>query len=286
MGRPVSTVRRIRLGMELRRLRDKAVVSQAVAAETIDGSETKISRLEAGKTGVNRLELVALLDLYGVNDSKFRSDLIELSRNSRRRGWWQQRRDIPTPRLLELIELESTASQIFEYEASLVPGIFQTEDYARAVMNGFPSTNDETVEPWVQIRMERQKLLEQDDAPRIFCVLDEAALHRQVGGPKVMAAQLRKLVEINNPPHLSLQVLPFTLGAHAGVDGSFRMFSYPAPVAMDIVFMEQKESRVFVEEEVDLEPYRIAAEHLRTQALSSPESMRLISALAADMERT
>jgi hypothetical protein len=272
--------------MELRRLRDKADVSQAVAAETIDGSETKISRLEAGKTGVNRLELVALLDLYGVKEEKFRSDLIELSRNSRKRGWWQQRRDIPTPRLMELIELESTASQIFEFEASVVPGIFQTEDYARAVMNGFPSTNDESVEPWVQIRMERQKLLAREDAPRIFCVLDEAVLHRQIGGPKATGAQLRKLVEINNPPHLSIQVLPFTLGSHAGTDGAFRIFSYPAPVAMDIVFMEQKESRVFVEEEADVEPYRIAAEHLRTQALSSPESMKLISALAAEMERT
>ncbi|MGP3966834.1 helix-turn-helix domain-containing protein [Streptomyces sp. 6N223] len=272
--------------MELRRLRDKANVPQAVAAETIDGSETKISRVEAGKTGVNRLELVALLDLYGVKDEKFRNDLIELSRNSRKRGWWQQRRDIPTPKLMELIELESTASQIFEYKAMLVPGLFQTEDYARAVMSGFPSTDDESVESWVQVRMERQKLLTRDDAPRIFCILDEAALHRQIGGPKVMAAQLRKLVEINNPPHLSIQVLPFTLGAHAGTDGSFQIFSYPAPVAMDIVFMEQKASRVFVEEEADQEPYLTAAEHLRTQALSSPDSMRLISALAAEFDRT
>jgi transcriptional regulator with XRE-family HTH domain len=286
MGRPVSTVRRIRLGMELRRLRDKADVSQAVAAETIDGSETKISRVEAGKTGVNRLELVALLDLYGVKDEKFRSDLIELSRNSRKRGWWQQRKDIPTPKLMELIELESTASQVFEYQANAVPGLLQTEDYARAVMNGFPSATDEAVQPWVEIRMERQKLLERSDAPRIFWILDEAVLHRHIGGPKVMAAQLRKLVEINNPPQLSIQVLPFALGAHAGTDGSFQIFSYPAPVAMDIGFMEQKESRLFVEEEADLEPYRITAELLRTQALSSPDSMKLVSALAAEFERT
>jgi transcriptional regulator with XRE-family HTH domain len=286
MGRPVSTVRRIRLGMELRRLRDKADVSQAVAAETIDGSETKISRVEAGKTGVNRLELVALLDLYGVREEKFRNDLIELSRNSRKRGWWQQRRDIPTPKLMELIELESTASRIFEYQANVVPGLLQTQDYARAVMNGFPSTTDEAVQPWVEIRMERQKLLERSDAPRIFWILDEAVLHRQIGSPKVMAAQLRKLVEINNPPQLSIQVLPFALGAHAGTDGSFQIFSYPAPVAMDIGFMEQKESRLFVEEEADLEPYRITAELLRTQALSSPDSMKLVSALAAEFERT
>jgi hypothetical protein len=286
MGRPVTTMRRIRLGMELRRLREQAQASQVDAAETIDGSDTKVSRMEAGKTGLNRLELVALLDLYGVTDEPLRSGLIELNRNSRKRGWWQQRRDIPTPQLQELIELESTASQIFEFEGMLVPGLFQTENYARAVISCFPSENEQSVETAVRLRMERQKLLERDDAPRIFCVLDEAVLHRQTGGPKSMAEQLRKLVAINNPPKLTIQVLPFTLGAHAGTDGCFRIFTYPAPVAMDIVFMEQKASRVYIEEEADMEPYRTAAEHLRTQALSSPESMKLISALAAELDGT
>ncbi|SFL79935.1 Helix-turn-helix domain-containing protein [Streptomyces pini] len=284
VGRPVTTVRRMRLGMELRRLREQARVSQNAAAEAIDGSDTKISRVEAGKTGLNRLELTALLDLYGVTDERFRSGLVELNRTSRQRGWWQQRSDILAPKLQELIELESTASQIFEYEAIVIPGLFQTKEYAQAIISGFPPPHSVPVEQAVQIRLERQKLIERDDAPRIICVLDEAVLHRQVGTPEVMADQLRKLIAINNPPHLSIQVIPYSAGAHAGADGSFRLFSYPTPADMDICFLEQKESRVFIEEEAGLEPYRTAAEHLRTQALSSPDSMKLIAGLAAEFD--
>ncbi|GAA1913944.1 helix-turn-helix transcriptional regulator [Streptomyces sodiiphilus] len=271
--------------MELRRLREQAQISQLDAAEAIDASDTKISRLEAGKTGLNRLELVALLDLYGVTEDRFRTGLLALNRTSRQRGWWQRRSDILVPKLQELIELESTASRIFEYEAIVVPGLFQTEDYARAVICGFPPPHSQPVETAVEIRMERQQLLRHEDAPRIICVLDEAVLRRQVGGPQVMAGQLRKLAALNDPPRLSIQVIPSTMGAHAGTDGSFRLFTYPAPANMDIGFLEQKESRIFIEEEAGLEPYRIAAEHLRTQALSSPDSMKLIAGLTADYER-
>ncbi|WP_461037668.1 helix-turn-helix domain-containing protein [Streptomyces mayteni] len=274
----------MRLGMELRRLRERSAKSQLEAADLIDSSDAKISRVEAGKTGLTRLELVALLDLYEVTDEKLRDGLVELNRNSRKRGWWQQQRDVLTPRLQELIELESTACQIFEYEALVIPGLFQTESYARAIIGGFPSPRGPLVDQAVQIRLERQKLLQREEAPRIFCVLDEAALHREVGGPGVMANQLRRLVDLNNPPHLTFQVVPYAHGAHAGTDGPFRLFSYPTPADMDIAFLEQKDSRVFIEEAADVAPYRIAAEHLRTQALSSPESMSLISALAAELD--
>ncbi|MFX4290880.1 helix-turn-helix domain-containing protein [Streptomyces bohaiensis] len=275
----------MRLGMELRRLREQANKSQSDAAMTLDTSDTKISRVEAGKTGLSRLELVALLDLYDVPDARLREGLVELNRNSRKRGWWQQRQDILTPKLVELIELESTASAIFEYEALVVPGLLQTEAYARAVIEGFPSPHSASVEQAVQIRMERQRLLTQPDAPRLMCVLDEAVLHREIGGPAVMAEQLRKLVAVNNPPHLTVQVIPYSLGAHAGTDGPFLHFSYTDAASMDIVFLEQKDSRVFIEEDAGLEPYRIAAEHLRTQALPSPKSMTMISALAAEFDR-
>lgn len=275
----------MRLGMELRRLREQAAVSQQQAADAIDGSDTKISRAEAGKTGLSRLELVALLDEYGVTDETFRTALTELNRNSRKRGWWQQQGDLLTPKLQELIELESTASQIFEYEAILIPGLFQTEEYARTVISAFPTPYSTSVDAAVQVRLERQKLLESEEAPRIVCLLDEAVLRRQVGSRKAMATQLRKLVELSAPPQLSIQIIPFAEGAHAGTDGSFRTFTYPAPADMDIVFLEQKQSRVFIEEETGLQPYRLAAEQLRTQALSSSQSMSLVAALAAEFEK-
>lgn len=285
MGQPVMTVRRMRLGMELRRLRERAGKSQLEAAEAVDASDTKISRVESGKTGLSRLELMALLDLYGATDQELRESLAELNRNSRKRGWWQQRKDVLTPKLMELIELESTASHIFEYEATVIPGLFQTEAYARAIISGFPDPYSSSVDQAVQNRLERQKILDGPTAPRIICVLDEAALHRHIGGPSIMAEQLRHLVSIANPPHLSIQVIPYTAGAHAGMDGPFLRFGYPAPGHMDIVFLEQKASRLFIEEEADLEPYRIAEEHLRTQALPSADSMKLISALAAELDR-
>ncbi|MFB7763957.1 helix-turn-helix domain-containing protein [Streptomyces xiamenensis] len=284
MGQPVTTVRRMRLGMELRRLREQAGKSQLEAADVVDASDAKISRVESGKTGMSRLELVALLDLYEVKDETLREALVDLNRNSRKRGWWQQRKDVLTPLLMELIELESTAGHIFEYEANLIPGLFQTEAYARAIIGGFPAPHSVSLDEAVQIRLERQKILDSPDAPRIICVLDEAALHRQIGGPVVMAEQLRKIVTIANPPQLSIQVIPNAAGAHAGMDGPFLRFVYPAPAHMDIVLLEQKESRVFIEEEAGLEPYRIAEEHLRTQALSSADSMKLISAIAADFD--
>ncbi|AKG43100.1 helix-turn-helix domain-containing protein [Streptomyces xiamenensis] len=274
----------MRLGMELRRLREHAGKSQLEAAEAMDASDTKISRVESGKTGLSRLELTALLDFYDAQDQVLREGLGELNRNSRKRGWWQQRKDVLTPKLMELIELESTASHIFEYEATVIPGLFQTEAYARAIISGFPGPHNPPVDQAVQIRLERQKILDEPNAPRIICVLDEATLHREVGGPSVMAEQLRKLVSIAKPPHLSIQVIPYTAGAHAGMGGPFLRFVYPAPGHMDIVFLEQKTSRLFIEEEADLEPYRIAEEHLRTQALSSADSMKLISAIAAELD--
>ncbi|MCU4745746.1 MULTISPECIES: helix-turn-helix domain-containing protein [Streptomyces] len=284
MGQPVTTVRRMRLGMELRRLREQAGKSQLEAADVVDASDAKISRVESGKTGMSRLELVALLDLYEVKDETLREALVDLNRNSRKRGWWQQRKDVLSPKLMELIELESTASQIFQFESGLIPGLFQTEAYARAVISASPEPHGPSVDQGVQIRLERQKILEGSQSPRIICVLDEAAIRRQVGGPSVMAEQLRKLVCIANPPHLSIQVIPYSAGAHASMEGPFLRFVYPAPAHMDIVFLEQKASRLFIEEAAGLEPYRITEEHLRTQALSSAESMKLISAIAAELD--
>ncbi|MCE7082409.1 helix-turn-helix transcriptional regulator [Streptomyces sp. ST2-7A] len=282
MGQPVTTVRRMRLGMELRRMRENARVSQNSAADAIDGSDTKISRVEAGRTSLTRLELDALLDLYGITDREFRTGLLELNRTARQRGWWQQRGDVMAPKLQELIELETTATRIFEYEPIVIPGLFQTREYAHAVISGFPPPTDLTVEDAVRIRLDRQPLLEQPDAPWIVCVLDEAVLHRRIGSRAVMADQLGKLIEVNRLPRVSIRVVPYSSGAHAGTDGSFRLFGYSSPVDMDIVFLEQKQSRIFIEDEADLVPYRVAAEQLCDRALTPEASERLIAAIAAD----
>lgn len=284
MGQPGMTVRSMRLGMELRRIREQAEVTQEAAANVIDASSTKISRLEKGLTGVSRLELNALLDLYGVQDGTYREGLLELSRDSRKRGWWQQQGDAMPPKLQQLIELEATASEIVEYESVLIPGLFQTEAYAHATISGFPDPYSTSVAHAVEIRMKRQELLTRPDAPRIICVLDEATLRREVGGPTVMAEQLGKLVKISESASLTIQVIPYAHGAHAGTDGSFRIFSYPAPANLDIVFLEQKVSRVFIEDEPGLDAYRRAAELLRNQALPGRESIEMISAIKAEYE--
>ncbi|MEU8570471.1 helix-turn-helix transcriptional regulator [Streptomyces pathocidini] len=288
MGRPVTTVRRYRLGTELRRLREQAKVTQEVAGEVIDADDSKVSRVEQGKSPISRPQLVELLKLYGLKERDRRyTALINLNKESRKKGWWQQQGDLVPPTLQELIDLESSASRIFCFESSLVPGLLQTKEYATAMIGGFPlAPGVSTVEQAVGVRMKRQDILVGEEAPQLICVLDESALRRCVDSPSIMGAQLRKLADVNNPPHLTIQVVPYANGVHAGMDGPFQLYSYPEPSDMDIAFVDYKGGRVFVEESSEVAPFRLASDHLRAQALSSDASVELISAIARGLERS
>ncbi|WP_165984340.1 helix-turn-helix transcriptional regulator [Streptomyces sp. YIM 98790] len=301
MARPVATVRRYRLGMELRRLRERAGVTQDTAGACIDADDSKISRVESGRSPLSRPELVELLRLYGVTEDHAEfTGLLELNRESRRRGWWQQPGVAGGP-LAQLIDLETSAATVFEFSPLLVPDLLQTERYARAVLSGVPgprtgtetdadadADTDADLERAVRIRMRRQEQLVRPGGPALVCVLDEAVLHRPVGGPAVHAQQLRRLARLAARPRPAVRVVPYARGAHAGTAGAgggFRLFGYPGPPRAEYGCAEQRDGRMLIQDGDAARPYREAAEQLRRHALGPAESAGLIGAVAEEMAR-
>ncbi|ARQ69160.1 helix-turn-helix domain-containing protein [Streptomyces marincola] len=287
MARRPVTVRRYLLGMELRRLRMTAGVKQETAALHVDMDDSKLSRVENGTSPISKPELVELLKLYGVREGEHElfDFLVALYREARKRGWWYQQRGVIPPSVQQLIELESSATSMFQFSLTVVPGLLQTENYARALISAFPVPAPGSVEKAVEVRMTRQRILAEDAAPQLVCVLDEAALRRQVGGPRVQAEQLRKLVTISDPPRLTVQVVPYSQGVHAGMDGGFKLFSYPDPFNLEFAFVEYLDGRIFVEGDGQVDAFTRTADLLRTQALSSDDSLDLIARIAEDLEK-
>jgi transcriptional regulator with XRE-family HTH domain len=286
-GHLIPTVRRRRLGAELRRLRDAAGVKMEDAAERIDTDRTKISRVETGRQSIKPIEVEALLRLYGVEDEAMISALRTLAREGRKKNWWQQYNDL-RPDLRERLAIESDAGGIRQYSQVLVPGLLQTEKYAETLIReADKSITDEEVASLIKLRLERQAILRREEPPppQYICLLDESVLHRQIGGPAVMAEQLRALLKINDPPDLSIQVVPFDQGWHAGLDGPFEIFSYPNPMDFDVVALEYLDGAMYLEEDEPVERYRRSFDQLRAAALSSRQSMDLISRTARDLDR-
>ncbi|MFF2377205.1 helix-turn-helix domain-containing protein [Streptomyces xiamenensis] len=287
MAKPGATVRRYVLGLELKRLRNAVDVTQGEAAACIDTDDSRISRIESGASPISRPELSELLRRYGLESGDDLYDfLIVLHRDSRKRGWWhQQRGAIPTS-VQQLIELESSASRMVQFSTTVIPGLLQTESYARALISTFPIPSSGSMEKAVEVRMTRQKVLTDEAAPQFICLLDEATLHRQVGGPETQAAQLRHLLTVSNPPALTIRVLPYHGGVHAGVDGGFKLFSYPSPTSMEFAFVEYLGGHIFVEGDTAVSAFRHTAERLQDQALSSDDSMKLITRIARDPDES
>ncbi|MEV7847637.1 helix-turn-helix transcriptional regulator [Streptomyces cyaneofuscatus] len=273
-------MRRRRLGAELKRLREKAGVRMEDAAERIGGDKPKISRQENGRQGVSKLEIEALLALYGVVDDRLRTALITLAREGRRKGWWAQYSDILPAGFQERLSIESDAARILTFQPMLVPGLLQTAEYATEVIRsaGKSATEDE-IESYIEVRANRQAIFARDNPPQYVCLLDEAVLRREVGGPAVMAAQLGKILEVNSPPKLTIQVVPFSQGWHAGADGAFNIYSYPDPMDLDVVNLDYLDGALYLEEDLPVERYQLAFDELRATALASRQSMELVSAV-------
>ncbi|WP_103532485.1 helix-turn-helix transcriptional regulator [Streptomyces sp. SM11] len=285
MAHPEPKVRKKRLGSELRRLREESGVSLQQAGETIDGDKTKMSRIENGRQGLRPLELKTLLDMYQV-DLPMREALLALQRQSKQKGWWSQHSDKLKPDFQERLTLESDAVRIYAYQSVVVPGLLQIDAYAEAVIRGTGSKRmtDEEVRTLVDLRLARQAIFDRDDAPQYLCILDESVLHRQVGGPAVTAAQLRNLVEASDRPGIAVQVIPYAQGAYVGMDGPFTVYSYPDPMELDVVGLDNLDGGLYLEETGAVENYRSAFDQLRAAALSSRQSMDVISRVARDLD--
>jgi transcriptional regulator with XRE-family HTH domain len=271
---------RIALGAHLRRLREARHITPGQAGEAIRATHSKISRLERGRSGAKQRDVADLLTLYGVTDEAEREELLALARQASTPGWWQQYNDI-LPRWFELyVGLEKATSVIRTYEVQFVHGLLQTEDYARAVIliaNAHASV--EEIDRRVSVRMQRQHLLTQPDAPELWTVLDEAALRRAPCGPEVMRAQLEHLRQMTDLPNVTLQIVPFDVGPHAAAGGPFTILRFPEPDLPDLVYLEQLNSALYLDHPDDVIDYVTVMDQLCVQAETSAASKDMLRTL-------
>ena len=276
------TVRRRRLAQELRRLREAARLTCEEVAEQLECSASKISRVETGRVSVSPRDVRDMLEIYGVPEDQ-RDSLVQLARESRQKGWWHAYGDSVQPHLATLLGLESAASEIRIYEVNLIPGLLQTEDYARAVLAaGNLNSSRSEIERLVALRMERQQVAGAN-MPKVWAVLDEAALRRQVGGPEVMRVQLEHLREVSAMANVSLQVIPFGGGAHPAMGRPFVILVFPERIDPDVVYLEDLTSALWVEDVDQVDRYNVFFNHLRATALSFENSVALMTRVLKEM---
>jgi transcriptional regulator with XRE-family HTH domain len=282
-GEHSPTVRRRRLASELRALREAARLTCEEVAEHLECSASKISRVETGRVSVSPRDVRDMLDLYGV-DAQRRDSLVQLARESRQKGWWHAYSDTMQPRFATYVGLEDAATEIRTYEINLVPGLLQTEDYARTVIAAGNLTGTrEDVERRVALRMARQPMLTGASPPQLWAVLDEAVLHRTVGGRGQMRLQLEHLVEAASMPNVAVQVVPFGAGAYPGMGKPFVILAFPEREDPDVVYLEDVASALYLEEVEQIDTYNMLFNHLRATALSFDESAALMISAAKEL---
>jgi transcriptional regulator with XRE-family HTH domain len=249
-------VRRMLVGAQLRRLRTEAGVSREEAGEAIRASQWKIHRLENGQVGFKDRDVGDLLRLYGVTDPEDIAGFLEFAGEANEPGWWQRYGDLLPRWFKAYVDLESAATLIRTYEGQLVPGLLQTEDYMRAVIGGANlDESPEEAERRVALRMARQTLLIRPDGPRLWAVIDEAALRRPVGSPEVMRGQLERLIDATKLANVVLQILPFGAGAHPGMVGAFSILRFADVELPDVVYIEHLTNAQYLDRRDDVNQY-------------------------------
>jgi len=271
------------LGGQLRRLRETAGITPEAAAWRLRGSRSKISRLENGRSGFKERDVADLLELYGVTDPQVRESLLELAGQANAHAWWAKYGDVLPGWFEPYMGLEASASLIRTFDLQLVNGLFQTEDYARAVtMIGLRHAAPQEVERRVQVRMRRQELLARPAVPRIWSILDEAVLRRPVGGPDVMRAQLRRLIEVAALSAVTLQVVPFSAGAHDGAGGAFTVLRFAEPGVPDVVYIEQLTGAQYLDKPTDTDHYLDVINRLSVTALDAQATVDFLAQASKD----
>ena len=278
------TVRRRQLAAELRRLRLAAKLTIEQVAAHLEWSQGKVSKIENARVSVLPRDVRHLLTAYGVGEGEEREALLALAAQSRKRGWWQQYGEAVPEWFQTYVGLEAEAAAIARYQAEYVPGLLQTRAYAIAVHSAARiNASGEEIEQQVAVRMQRQARLTGDGAPQLWVVLNEAVIRRLVGDRATMHEQLGKLIEQSNAPNITLQVLPFTAGAHPAMDSAFSMLTFDRPAAGDVVYFEYPTGALYLEKPDEVARYRLAFDHLRAVALSPDETRRLLARSAEDL---
>ncbi|QFX83376.1 helix-turn-helix domain-containing protein [Streptomyces sp. SYP-A7193] len=288
-ARPVAssvnpTVRRRRLGQELRRLREQKGMTAEEVAERLLVSQSKISRLENGRRSISQRDVRDLCGVYEVEDQRIVDSLMQMAKDSRQQGWWHAFGDIPYS---VYIGLETDAESLRTYEPQIITGLLQTRPYAEALIQGaLPETSVADVEKRVQVRIRRQERISAEHNPlRLWVVLDEASLRRVVGGKQVMREQLEHVAEMSQLPHITVQVLPFDVGAHPGINGQYSILEFADTADSSVVYIEGVTSDLYLEKAPDVQKYTVMYEHLRAQALNVEQSRQRIEDVAKEYAR-
>ena len=274
------TLRARRLALELLRRREAAGLTREEAARQLEWSTSTIFRIETGRSRPQPGNVRVLLELYGVSGPE-RDGLIRLAREARQPGWWHSFRDVlPNPYEV-FIGLEAGAASIRNFEPIVIPGLLQTEEYARQTLRNGPGELDrDDIERLVQVRMERQRILGREDRPRLWAVIDEAVIRRVVGSPEVMREQLRHVIECAEQGKTTLQAVPYSAGAHAGTTGPFVIIDFPEPTDPAVVYVETLAGDLYFEERADVDRYTLAFDRLLAAALHPDDSVRLVQEAA------
>jgi transcriptional regulator with XRE-family HTH domain len=273
-------VRRRRLGIELRTIREAIPLRGDEAARLLKWSNSKLSRIETGRSTPTPADVTKLLDLYQVVDEERREQIALLTREARRKGWWQLYSDIPYS---TYIGLEAEASEMLTYQ-NVVPGLLQTERYAITI-NTAQGTNlsQDALEQRLEVRLTRQQVLTREKPLEVRAVLDESALRRLVGGPAVMKEQITRLIELSDEPNIIVQVIPFKSGAHPGtLVGPFVILRYPDPADRDVLYIEGA-ADPYLDREGEVERYRKTFDHLRASALSVKETLAMMKDMVKEL---
>jgi transcriptional regulator with XRE-family HTH domain len=272
------------LGTQLRRLREARGITREDAGYRIRASESKISRMELGRVGFKVRDVVDLLAMYGVDDESARDTLVTLAREANAPGWWHQYADVLPDWFQTYVGLEEAASVLRVYEVQFVPGLLQTPGYARAVISrGWPGAPAEEIERRVSMRITRQELLSKPGGPRLWAVVDEAALRRPVGSQEVFRSQLEQLIELTQDARITLQVTPFASGGHAAEAGAFTIMRFPEADLPDVVYLEQLTSALYLDKREDVERYSEVMERLSVESEPPERTADIVRGILADL---
>lgn len=289
-------VPRRRLRAELKRARQQVGLTQEAVAAEMDWSLSKIIRIETGSVGISTNDLTALLRLYQIDDVERTEELVALARAARQQSWWSKYRGSVTPAYFQYLEYEADASVIRQYEALLIPGLLQTEEYATAAIRQYrgrhPGRNQQSIgllspkmiKTRVEIRMTRQQLLQRPDPPTLFFILDEAVIQRAIGDEKLRRAQIDRLISVANMPSVTIQIVPFKVGMYVGMAENYAIFSFPSAEDHDVLYFEGAPATIFSHDEGgEIVAYRQMYEELSETVLSPEDSLSYLTKIAGDI---
>jgi DNA-binding XRE family transcriptional regulator len=278
------TVRRRRLGTELRKLRESNGFKLEEVAAQLGVAPSTLSRIETGKAPTKSAYLNQMLEMYGVVEQSQRQVLVDMAREGHRKGWWAAYDDVLPSGFNIYVGLEAETATVRSYEISVVPGLLQTPDYARAVLREMnPRHGAEQIDRLVDLRMERQLRLEGDSPLELWAILDEAVIRRPVGGKQIMREQLEHLLDMAPRPGITLQVLPFDCGAHAGHGGPFSILEFPNRTDSEVAYVESVAGHLYLEKDRDVRAQVEAFDRLRAAALAPAASTDLIALVAREL---